>query len=151
MLCSMPNVELREVTAETLPQVLGLQVDRSQRPLVASNAVSIAQAYFDREAWFRAIYADDVPVGFVLLKDHADEGWTYVWRLMIDAGQQRKGYGLAAMKLIIERARAIPGVERIVLSHGEFAGHAGPFYRRLGFVETGERDGPEVVMVLSLA
>ena len=146
----MAKVELREITGETLPQVLRLQVERSQRPLVAHNSVSIAQAYFDREAWFRAIYADDVPVGFVMLRDHAEDGWTYVWRLMIDAGHQGKGYGLAAMKLIIERARGIPGVERIVLSHGESSGHAGPFYERLGFLATGERDESEIVLALSL-
>ena len=38
-----------------------------QKQFVAPNAVSIAQAYFSKEAWFRAIYADDTAIGFVML------------------------------------------------------------------------------------
>jgi hypothetical protein len=59
---------LREVTLDNLRDVLRLTVAAHQEQFVASNAVSIAQAYFYRDsAWFRAIYADDTPVGFVML------------------------------------------------------------------------------------
>ena len=54
------------------------------------------------------------------------------------------------MQLIIDRARSIPGVDAIVTSHADRAGNAGPFYRDLGFVETGEVEDGEVVMRLDL-
>ena len=64
-------VTLREVTRENLDDILDLKVIREQENFVASNAVSIAQAHFypvcPETAWFRAIYADEVPVGFVLI------------------------------------------------------------------------------------
>jgi hypothetical protein len=34
-----------------------------------ATTVSIAQVHFRPEAWFRAICADDTPVGFVMLYD----------------------------------------------------------------------------------
>ena len=70
----MPNrdstISLREITRETLRDVLRLKVAPEQEKFVATNAVSIAQAHFYPEtAWFRAIYADDTPVGFVMIEE----------------------------------------------------------------------------------
>ena len=147
----MATVALREITRDTVRDVIALVVDPSQTNLVASNSVSIAQAHFEPDAWFRAIYADELPVGFVMVLDNpANEGFTYVWRFMIDQRYQRLGYGRQAMQLIIERAQSNPRVDSIVLSHADRAGNAGPFYRDLGFVETGEIDDGEVVMRLDL-
>ena len=85
------RITLREVTAETVNEILNLSVKEHQQQLVASNAVSIAQAHFRPEAWFRAIYADDTPVGFVMLYDShlgpqpPQHDIYEVWRFMIDA------------------------------------------------------------------
>jgi diamine N-acetyltransferase len=62
-------IALREVTAKTLREVCNLTVSPEQRQFVAPNAISIAQAYFEPAAWFRAVYADDTPVGFAMLYD----------------------------------------------------------------------------------
>ena len=61
-------VQLREITKDTVISIVKLDAgdDRTQ---VAPNAVSIAQAYFQKEAWFRAILAGDELVGFVMLND----------------------------------------------------------------------------------
>ena len=49
-------VTLREVTKENLWDIFKLEVAPEQSKFVATNEMSIAQAYFDREiAWFRAI------------------------------------------------------------------------------------------------
>ena len=52
-----------------------MKVKPEQEGLVAPNSVSIAEAHFWPTGWFRAIYADDTPVGFVMIDDHylADE------------------------------------------------------------------------------
>jgi diamine N-acetyltransferase len=57
------TISLREVTAETAREIMRLEVNDAQKHFVAPNSVSIAQAYFEPKAWFRAIYADDTPGG----------------------------------------------------------------------------------------
>ena len=53
------SVELREITSETVRQVTALAVAPDQEGYVAPNAISIAEAYFEPKAWFRAIAAGD--------------------------------------------------------------------------------------------
>ena len=48
-------IHLREVTRETVTAVCKLDAGDGGRQ-VAPNAVSIAQAHFQGEAWFRAAY-----------------------------------------------------------------------------------------------
>jgi diamine N-acetyltransferase len=143
-------VELREITSDNLQSILMLNVSHEQRNLVASNAVSIAEAHFAPNAWFRAIYANDEPVGFVMVADAIEEQSAWLWRLMVDARYQRSGYGRQALQMVIDRARATPGVRTMYLSYAPTDGNAGPFYRRLGFRETGEIDDGEIVMALYL-
>ena len=79
------TVSLREITQETVNSILNLRVTKEQEQFVASNAVSIAQAHFSADAWFRAIYADETPVGFLMLSDQPDKGEYFLWYLMVDA------------------------------------------------------------------
>ena len=142
------TVELREITADSLTSVLALNVSESQRGYVASNAKSIAQAHFHPEAWFRAIYAGDAPVGFLMLHDQhlRDEprktGYYYLWRFMVDERFQGCGFGRCAMKFVLDHVRTRPHAETMLLSHRRGEGSAGPFYEKLGFGYTGqEEDG----------
>ena len=64
-------VSLREITAGTVRAINRLDVKPEQRGQVARNSESLAQALFTPEAWYRAIYADDEPVGFVMLHDES--------------------------------------------------------------------------------
>jgi diamine N-acetyltransferase len=73
------------VTAETVRDICNLQVLHEQKGFVAPNAVSIAQAYFEPNAWFRAIYAGEVPVGFVMLYISQEESEYFLWRYMLMA------------------------------------------------------------------
>ncbi len=142
------KVELREITQESLQAVLDLAVEPEQEPYVATNARSIAEAHFEPRAWFRAVYADDDPVGFVMaFRDPPNVFW--VWRFMIDAGHQGKGYGRRALELLVGEARR-DGVTEVKLSYhpGEHSPHS--FYSRSGFVDTGEVDDGEIVMRLAL-
>ena len=77
-------ITLKEITSETVRVICDLSVRDDQIKFVAPNAVSIAQAYFSRHARFRAIYADDTPVGFLMLEDQPEKSEYYLWRFMID-------------------------------------------------------------------
>ena len=154
------RVTLREVTRDNLRDILRLKVSPAQERLVAPNAVSIAQAHFHPEAWFRAIYAGETPVGFAMLEDwrqapeSAPEDWwrePYVglWRFLIDARYQSLGFGAQAMRLLIGHARAAPGAKAMLLSFVPGEGSPEGFYRRFGFEPTGEVSEGEHVMRLA--
>jgi diamine N-acetyltransferase len=143
-------VSLREVTADTVRQICNLNVAESQKGFVAPNAYSIAQAYFSKEAWFRAIYADDTPVGFVMLYDNEPEAEYFLWRFMIDERYQGFGFGRRAIERLLEHVRGRPGAKELLLSC--VPGEAGPenFYRKLGFAATDKWHGEEMEMRIGL-
>jgi diamine N-acetyltransferase len=146
----MPVISLREVTAKSVRAVCALDVSPEQRSYVAANAVSIAQAHFEPRAWLRAIYADETPIGFVMLHEDPEKEEYFLWRLMVDAAHQGQGYGRRALDLVADHARAQPGARELLSSY--IPGPNGPadFYRRYGFIETGDIEDGEVVIRLNL-
>ena len=150
------TISLRPVTAETVRQICNLKVSEAQNRFVAPNAISIAQAYFEPKAWFRAIYADETPVGFVMLYDDPDEPTYYLWRFMIDARYQKLGFGQRAMDLLVEHVRTRPNAQALYLScvpysaEPPYNGSPEPFYARYGFVLTGKMHEGEAEMRLGL-
>ena len=137
-------VALREVTAGTVRAVTDLRVSAEQEGYVAGNAVSIAQAYFARDAWFRAIYADETLIGFAMLRDgtllapDSAKPEVSLWRFMIAHEHQKRGYGREALSLLVAHARSRPKVTSLETSY--VAGPHGPrdFYLAFGFQPTGE-------------
>jgi diamine N-acetyltransferase len=147
----MSDVTLREITGDTVRAVCALEVAPEQRGFVAPNAVSIAQAHFEPKAWFRAIYAGEEPVGFVMLSEDTEMPEYYLWRFMVAAEHQGKGYGKRALDLLVERVRSLPGATELLSSY--VRGEAGPrdFYLRYGFEETGDVEEGEHVIRLELS
>jgi diamine N-acetyltransferase len=135
------TITLQEVTKDNLDDILDLKVTSKQENFIAPNAVLIAQAHFCPEVtWFRAIYADQTPVGFVLLDDDPVNSYYALWRFMIDARFQRFGFGKRALELVIEYVKTRPGAK--VLSTSCVPGKGSPeeFYKKMGFTSTGEMD-----------
>jgi diamine N-acetyltransferase len=145
------RVSLREVTRDTVREICRLEVGPGQDEFVAPNAVSIAQAHFEPKAWFRAIYSGDTSVGFVMLFDDPETPEYFLWRMMIAAEHQGKGYGRAAMELLIDYVRSRPGAKELFTSYVPGEGSPESFYLGLGFESTGRVDGDEVVLRLPLA
>ena len=144
------TVELREVTRHTVSFVCKLDAGDGGKQ-VAPNAVSIAQAHFQGEAWFRAVYDDELLVGFVMLYDptlvdSSAEPDFFLWRLMIDKSHQAKGYGRAAVEALVAHVRTRPGARRLLVSHVKDADRLSRFYQSLGFRYTGVEDDGELVM-----
>jgi diamine N-acetyltransferase len=69
---------------------------------------------------------------------------------MIDERYQGRGYGKAALDLVIEYFRGRPGVT-VVTTSAVDGGSPIPFYERYGFVRTGEMHGDEVLLRLNIA
>ena len=146
------DVSLRVITNETLRPILAMsrQMMPGQEKMVAPNAISIAQAHFNKKAWFRGIYADNTAVGFVMLYDDKGKPEYFLWRLMIAGPHQGKGYGRQAMLKLIDYVKGRPGATELIASYVPIPGGPWPFYQSLGFMPTGEMDGDEVVIRLAL-
>ena len=143
---SSTPIELRPIDRDNVRAVIGLKVRPDQEQFVANNATSLAQAYVHEEVWPRAIYVDDRPVGFVMLEVWPALRDVGIWRFMIDAEHQRKGYGRAALEQVIEHAQRTYDASEVFLSHQAGEGSPGPFYERCGFVYTGKVVDGEHVM-----
>ncbi len=150
---SLPDgavIELREVTKDDVRAICRLAVAPAQMSFVAPNAISFAEALFDPKAWYRAIYADGNPVGFAMLSIDRDVPEYYLWRFMIDARHQGRGYGRVAIGLIVAFVRTLPEAHELLVSWVPADGGPEPFYRSLGFVPTGAVEDNEVVARLIL-
>jgi diamine N-acetyltransferase len=149
----MNDVRLEPIDEGNVKAVFDLRVAPGQERFVASNAWSLAQALAEHDiAWPRAIVAGDEVVGFLMLEidpDEEDGRPFWLWRLMIAADRQGRGYGRAALALALDEVRTRGGTE-IYTSWVPGEGSPGPFYVRLGFRPTGELDDDEIVARLTL-
>jgi diamine N-acetyltransferase len=152
------HVTLREITSANRSEIESLAVSPEQAKFVPSVTHSLAEAAETPGAcpWFRAVYADETPVGFVMISDNipADRpeylGPYFLWRLLIDARWQRRGYGRAALDLIVDYVHTRPGAGPFFTSCMPGEGSPLEFYLRYGFVLTGEVFDGEPVLALPL-
>jgi diamine N-acetyltransferase len=147
------EVRLEPVGEHNLKAVFDLPLGPGQETFVAPNPWSLAEAFVHHTtAWPRAIVADGAVVGFLMLQIDPDDPAGqpfYLWRLMVGADHQRRGYGAAAVRLAVEEVRRRGGTA-LHTSWVPGEGTPEPFYRGLGFEPTGEMDGDEVVARLDL-
>jgi len=106
---------------------------------------SLAQAKVMDECIPLAIYDNDDLVGFTMYCMDADDNEYWIYRLMIDAAHQGKGYGKAAMQQIfaILREDAEHTVVYLGVKRDNLAATA--FYESLGFAPDGRVYGSEIV------
>ena len=161
----MPNrdsiVSLQEITASSLREVSRLAVAPTQQKFVASVSFSIAEAYFHKAAWFRAVYADETPIGFFMLHDATLPGAArrpgydvtdiWLWRFMIDHHFQGAGYGRQAMDLICAHAGSRPGSRRLMASFVPGDGSPEAFYLSYGFAKTGRLVADDTEVEIEIA
>ncbi|MEF2246344.1 GNAT family N-acetyltransferase [Paenibacillus sp. IITD108] len=157
-------ISLRKITLENRRAIFNLEVSENQRRFVASNLSSVASSYVlatnGGHPFPFAIYADEQPVGFVMLTygttgyDQpaiADDSYC-ILRLMIDRQHQNRGYGREAMTKILAFIRTFPAGPAqycwIPYSANNIA--AKKLYERYGFRDNGEICNNENITVLRL-
>ncbi|MFD7578864.1 GNAT family N-acetyltransferase [Kitasatospora sp. NPDC059817] len=146
-------LSLARITPDTIDAALALKVRPDQEALVASVATSLAEAYAHGDtAWPRLIMDGERPVGFVMAffdirfnpEQPDDRPRSGLWRLLVDAEQQRGGYGRFAVEQVCAEIRRRGGTRATVTY---VPGPEGPaaFYTGLGFRPTGETSGDQAV------
>lgn len=159
-------LRLEKITGKNVWDILKLCVSEKQKKFVASNVISIIEAYTaitgNGYAFPFGIYEDDMPVGFLMIGFDTDDYWDdapsiakgnyNLWRLMIDNHYQNRGYGKEAVRLALEFIKTFPcgKAEYCWLSYEPENKIASQLYRLFGFVETGEMDGDELIAILKL-
>ncbi|WP_434442321.1 GNAT family N-acetyltransferase [Lentzea sp. E54] len=151
------QIRLVEITDANRDAVTAVRVHPAQDRFVASVEMSFRHARENPGAnpWFRAVYDGDVPVGFVMLSWNVTpgpgiRGPYFLWRLLVDAKQQGRGYGRAILNEIVALLRA-EGATELLTSCVPGEGTPEPFYRGFGFVPTGEIDEDgEIILRLDL-
>lgn len=159
-------LRLEKITGKNVWELLELRVEEDQRGFVASNEVSVIEAYIALTRGGHAcpfgLYDGDRAVGFVMIGYGTDEDWEEppeiaknnysLWRLMIDRRYQRRGYGRAAVGLALDFIRTMPCGQAAWcwVSYMPENTAARRLYRSFGFRENGERDGEELIALLRL-
>lgn len=145
-------VTLEKISMETVMGICALSetLRPPQSIMVAPNVVSLAQAHFNEYSWFRAIYAGKAPVGFIMIVDDDKTPEYFLWRFMIASMFQGRGYGKQAIERLVEYVCTRPGAKELRVSCGEGPGSPEGFYRRMGFVPTGEKIDDEIVLKMAL-
>lgn len=130
----LTNIQLRHITKDTVRAVCALEVRDDQKGYVAANALSIAQAYFEPTAVFRAVYRGAEPIGFIQWRNAEAPKVAMLWRLMIDRAHQSTGHGRAALALALQEMKS-SGFE--VIETSVVLGPSSPlkFYLSQGFIE----------------
>ena len=131
-------INFREITEKNLKSIIDLNVKEDQKDQVAPNSVSISQGHYSKSAWFKGIFNDDIPVGFVMLDLIEEEDKCFLWRFMIDCKYQGKGYGKIALTQVIDYVRSLNLYTDIKTSYVPAENGAGGFYKNFGFIESEE-------------
>jgi GNAT superfamily N-acetyltransferase len=151
-------VALREIVDANRDAVLALSVTPQQERFVGSvrGALADAAEYAHAKPWFRAVYSHDEPVGFVMVSWNVEPrppeiiGPWFLWKLLIDRRHQGLGYGAEAVRQVAHLVRA-EGAAELLTSYVPGEGGPAGFYRRLGFVPTGDLDDRgEIIVRLTL-
>ena len=154
------TIELRDITKKNYFDVLNLEVQPSQRNFIASNSISLAEAYvYDKNGDFiapLAIYDKEVLVGFVMIaydqKIGISKGNYLLFRFMIDQHFQGLGYFKPTMDAVIDFVSSEPAgkATNLWLSYEPENKHARSCYLHYGFKETGQVIEDEIVAIYDL-
>lgn len=145
-------INFRQITEENFDAIIQMKRPDAEG-FVASNSVSLAQAWLYRDngdVFPCAIYNDDTPVGFLLLEEDTEENKLMLWRIMFPPEHTGKGYGTAAIRLLIALARESGRYQAIYLDCAPANTVAMHLYKKLGFRATGDINHGDVEMRLAL-
>ena len=149
----MNEVTLRKIDESNFLDAFHLTLAPGQEKFVSHPIRSLAQAYvYYHQCTPFGIYHGEAMVGYVMVIYDYDLEEYDIWHMMIDAAQQGRGYGKAAMEACLSYIAGKPfgASDRVVLTCNRENPKAISLYKSLGFRETGNEDGDEIELSLQL-
>ena len=161
---SLPNLEFREINKDNFYDVCMLDVNSEDKEFVASNEMSLAEAYLFKTMGAYvlpiAVYRNRVPIGFAMItKGYIGDNIKgeyinnyCILRMMIEAKHQNKGLGKLALKQLIEIIKSISINESFIwISTEEKNAKAIHVYEDNGFKKTNDYCGEEIILKYDLS
>lgn len=143
------NLRLVDIDETNWLDCIRTRVTEEQLEYIASNAVSLAQSKFQPKWITKGIYDDDKMIGFTMYAHHKDEDEGYLCRFMIEHKLQGKGYGKAAMNLVLDVFQKEFNAAKGKLSVVPENEVAIKLYESVGYKRTGIMEEDEEVMVVA--
>ena len=146
-------VELRPITEDNFIDAFNLTLAPGQERFVSHPIRSLAQAYVYRDQCQPfGIFEADRMVGYVMVIYDYDVPEYDIWHMMIDEREQGHGYGREALGRVLEYIRTKPfgDSNRVALTCNRDNANARKLYEDRGFVATGNEDGDEIELAMSI-
>jgi len=143
------QVALHPVNRDNWREVAKLEVSVAQREFVAEPLYYLALCNYGGLWQPLAIYWGDQVIGFMMWAVDTDDGSCWLGGILIDQKHQRKGHGRKAIQAAIRMLSDEHGYQNFALSYSP-ENSAKNLYHSLGFIETDEWEGDEIVARLSL-
>ena len=146
-------ITLKAITEENFIDAFNLKLAPGQERFVSHPVRSLAQAYVYREQCQPfGIYEGDTMVGYVMVIYDYDIPEYDIWHMMIDELYQRRGFGSAALDLVLDYIKTKPfgSSNRVTLTCNKDNIQALKLYKSKGFTETGAEDEDEIELSLTL-
>ncbi|STQ89569.1 GNAT family N-acetyltransferase [Iodobacter fluviatilis] len=146
------SIMLKPVSQENWVACAKLELLPEQANLLApnTNIYSIAESKFEPHYQPRAICMADQVIGFLMYcpdVDLPDPGLYWLFRFMLGAEYQGKGYGALAIRLALAEMK-LAGARRVITMHKPSNQIASRLYQRMGFCEVGYADDGDVELEL---
>jgi diamine N-acetyltransferase len=136
---------LEPIDASNWRAVADLEVHPSQRRFVAEPSRYLALCAYGGTWTPWAVRLGDDVIGMLMWAIDPEDGACWLGGVLIDRRWQRRGLGRRAVAAALRRLAAAGTGVGFALSYDPDNEAARRTYRALGFVETGEREGTEVV------
>ena len=136
-------LKLTNVTEDNWMEVAALSVKEHQKQYLAPAIGILARGYVYRNCNARVfvIENDDTIVGVALVREFTDEPLGYdLQQFMIDRNYQGRGYGSAALRLILDELRREARFDHVEVCVKKKDAEAIHLYEKLGFVDSGYID-----------
>ena len=146
-------IRLAEITEDNWLEAASLSVGESQRGYVAPAVGILARGYVYRDCGGRVyvIENDGVHVGIALVREFTDEPLGYdLQQFMIDERYQRRGYGSAALGLILDELRREGRYDHVEVCVKKADAGAIRLYEKHGFTDSGyvDEDVPDALNMI---
>ncbi|MBQ8782459.1 MAG: GNAT family N-acetyltransferase [Clostridia bacterium] len=134
-------VELRKITRDNFEEIVNLKVTENQSAFVSTVSHSLAQAWLYRNTAFPfAIYANNTPVGFVMLGYYEERNQYTLWKFLIDEKYQNNGYGKQALTLAVNYLSSKFNANEVYVGVSDKNETAKHLYMSFGFKPTGKTE-----------
>lgn len=141
---------LQPVNRANWRAVTKLTVSEAQQAFVAAPCYYLALCAYDQLWQPLAVMLGEQVIGFLMWAIDPADGSCWLGGILIDQHYQGQGYGKQAVSAALDLLHTQHGHQHFALSYQPANLVAKHLYASLGFAETGEAEGDEVVARLLL-